>query len=83
MSESMNTSRLLWACRRGMKELDVLLQPFAQHCYENLDVKDQQTFEYLLSFEDPTLFAWFMREETCQDTTLNAMIERIREQRYS
>ena len=83
MNQRMNQSRLTWACRRGMKELDVLLQPFVKNKYESLSKQDQETFEELLSFEDPVLFAWFMKEEKCDNPKLNAMLYTIREQRYT
>jgi antitoxin CptB len=72
-----NKARLKWACRRGMLELDVLFMPFVDEAYDDLSVKDQFTFERLLTCQDPELFAWFMGHETCEDTELNAMVQFI------
>ncbi|RCU51850.1 MULTISPECIES: succinate dehydrogenase assembly factor 2 [Corallincola] len=71
-------ARLKWACRRGMLELDVILEPFVPE-YPNLSAQDQQTFERLLTRDDPELFAWFMGHEHCDDEALAAMIKRVRD----
>ncbi|MFD2095920.1 succinate dehydrogenase assembly factor 2 [Corallincola platygyrae] len=71
-------ARLKWACRRGMLELDVILEPFVPE-FPNLTAEDQQTFERLLSCDDPELFAWFMGHESCEDGKLAAMIKRVRD----
>jgi antitoxin CptB len=56
----MEFSRLLWACRRGMLELDLLFLPYAQEIYPGLSVEKQQHFDDLLKSEDQLLFDWFM-----------------------
>jgi antitoxin CptB len=71
-------ARLKWACRRGMLELDVILEPFVSE-YPSLSAEEQQTFERLLSHDDPELFAWFMGHEYCEDRALAALIKRILE----
>ncbi len=71
--------RLKWACRRGMLELDVLLEPFVDHDYAELNPQQQQAFERLLTCDDPELFAWFMGHETCPDPVLAAQVALILE----
>lgn len=77
MVEKVNKSRLLWACRRGMLELDVLFMPFAKEAFDDLNREDQFTFERLLTCEDPELFSWFMGNKECPDPQLAAMINVI------
>ncbi|MEI6858648.1 MAG: succinate dehydrogenase assembly factor 2 [Shewanella sp.] len=74
----MKISRVRWACRRGMLELDVLLQPFVERHYEQLSVKNKGVFVRLLEGEDPDLFAWFMGHEKCPDLELAEMVIRVR-----
>ncbi|MGL4475379.1 MAG: succinate dehydrogenase assembly factor 2 [Shewanella sp.] len=74
----MNISRVKWACRRGMLELDVLFQPFVNEQYECLTVEDKLCFIRLLTNEDPDLFAWFMGHELCSDPELAAMVVKVR-----
>ena len=44
----MNKNRLLWASRRGMLELDLILTPFVENVYDTLSKDDQLRFEVLL-----------------------------------
>lgn len=74
----MNIARVRWACRRGMLELDVLLQPFIEAHYENLSVEHKSAFIRLLECEDPELFAWFMGHEICPDQELADMVITVR-----
>lgn len=70
-------ARLKWACRRGMLELDVLLMPFVETGFKQLDEQQKVDFERLLTSDDPDLFAWFMGHQTCEDEVLNSMIQHI------
>jgi antitoxin CptB len=77
MAELMSKSRLRWACRRGMLELDVLLAPFVEEGYDALSVAQQIDFERLLACDDPDLFAWFMGHAKSGDAALQALIKLI------
>jgi antitoxin CptB len=77
MTEVVNKSRLLWACRRGMLELDVLFMPFVKEAFDDLSRADQFTFQRLLTCEDPELFSWFMGHKECEDAELAHIIDVI------
>lgn len=77
MTEKMTKARLRWACRRGMLELDVLLAPFVEEGYDALNDEQKQTFERLLSCDDPDLFSWFMGHAKSPDPLLQAMVQLI------
>jgi len=72
-----NKARLRWACRRGMLELDVLLMPFVEQAYDELDDAGKARFQRLLDCDDPQLFAWFMGHEKCPDQELAGMVNAI------
>lgn len=74
-----NSARLRWACRRGMLELDLFLEPFFEQAYPTLTPEEQQTFVRLLEFPDPDLFAWFMGHAQSDDEALQALVESIRQ----
>ncbi|MCE2571444.1 succinate dehydrogenase assembly factor 2 [Motilimonas eburnea] len=74
MNPQNEKSRLLWACRRGMLELDVLFRPFVEEAYDDLSSEQQRIFKRLLTCDDPDLFAWFMGHQDCQDPELAAMV---------
>jgi antitoxin CptB len=57
-------ARLRWRCRRGMRELDVLLERYLEERYPSAAVREQQAFEALLEIPDPQLFAYLMKKET-------------------
>lgn len=56
-------SRLRWKCRRGMLELDVLLERFVDHGYQALTEAEQQQFHALLDLPDPVLWAYLAGHE--------------------
>jgi antitoxin CptB len=47
--------RLLWRCRRGMKELDVLLDRFARVQLPGASSEQRRTFAVFLELPDPVL----------------------------
>ena len=70
-------ARIRWACRRGMLELDVILEPFFDNQFTLLSPEQQRTFEKLLESDDPELFTWFMGHAECKDAELAGMIQTI------
>ncbi|GGD67643.1 FAD assembly factor SdhE [Lacimicrobium alkaliphilum] len=77
MFSTKRINRMKWACRRGMLELDVLLLPFLEQAFDGLSDHKKETFERLLTCDDPDLFAWFMGHKQCQDPELAAMVDII------
>lgn len=69
--------KLKWACRRGMLELDILLEPFVDDAYDALTTHQKAIFQRLLACEDPDLFAWFMGHKICEDQELNSLVKII------
>jgi antitoxin CptB len=59
----MHKNRLMWASRRGMLELDLILQPFVEDHYDRLSEEDKLRFHALLELEDQQLFNWFLKKE--------------------
>ncbi len=53
-------SRLLWQCRRGMLELDAMLQSFMNKAYDDLSEQQQKAFEILLQTPDQLLLEYLM-----------------------
>lgn len=72
-------SRLQWACRRGMLELDVLLGDFLNAVYSSLSRQQQAKFEQLLTFSDPEIYDWIMGHAIPDDHELAIMAEQIRQ----
>jgi len=53
-------ARLFWQCRRGMLELDILLQKFLEENIQNLSQKELETFRTLLKNPDNLLLEYLM-----------------------
>jgi len=70
-------NRLRWRSRRGMLELDLLLLPFFDEVFAELESDEQQAFIKLLEQEDPILWDWFSRKSESDDPELAALVERI------
>ena len=60
-----------------MLELDVLLLPFLEEAYRDLDPEDQERYRKLLSCEDTDMFEWFMQRSKPQDPDLQRIVEII------
>ncbi|HYW93196.1 MAG TPA: succinate dehydrogenase assembly factor 2 [Gammaproteobacteria bacterium] len=72
------TSRLRWLCRRGMKELDELLEGFFEARFEGLSPARRKAFARLLELQDPELLAYLMDRERPKDEGLRDVIREIR-----
>lgn len=74
-----NKSRVHWACRRGMLELDITVMPFFKYEYDSLNDLDKAAFIRLLTNDDPDLFNWLMGHNTPDDPELRRMVKLIQE----
>lgn len=71
-------SRLRWLCRRGTKELDLLLVRFLDHAWDSAPPETQQAFQRLLDMQDPDLYALLTGRSETDDPALTDVVERIR-----
>jgi len=49
-------NRIKWKCRRGMRELDLLLREFSSNNLNNLGSEDIKVLDEILDYDDQTLF---------------------------
>jgi antitoxin CptB len=56
MVSDQELNRMRWAARRGMLELDLVLEPFVNARYASLDEHDRERFQQLMICEDQDLF---------------------------
>lgn len=78
MLKPTDKARLSWHCRRGMLELDLILQRFFERQIDSLSEEHIHSFDFLLSSTDPELFAWLMGHEEPQDPRLKEIVAIIR-----
>ena len=67
-----------WQCRRGMLELDLLLNNFVTKRSAALSVQQQHAFELLLSYPDQTLLELLMGNAQSSDTQIAEIVQLIR-----
>ncbi len=77
-ADTITVRRLAWQCRRGMLELDDLLQTFLDDRYAQLSPSERNAFERLLQLPDQELSELLLRGERCTDQDVNDVIDRIR-----
>ena len=70
-------SRFVWRCRRGMKELDVILEKFLAQGFDDLGEEQRQVFARLLDEQDGQLLDWFYGRGEPQDAELRDMVRHI------
>lgn len=70
--------KLRWLCRRGMKELDVLLELFLQQNQQALERGSWPEFEALLHNEDDEFWIWVQHPDHCDAVVFRGILERIR-----
>ncbi|MGH8750989.1 MAG: succinate dehydrogenase assembly factor 2 [Burkholderiales bacterium] len=75
--------RLRWQCRRGLLELDLLLNGFLDAHYANLNEMQIRAFKKLLEFPDQELLNLIMaRAEPAPDGT-NPVLQLLRNINYN
>jgi antitoxin CptB len=71
--------RLRWRCRRGMKELDVLLERWLARHGSAANSVEIGAFEALLDLQDPELARYLLAGERHPEAAIQSVVGRIRE----
>lgn len=71
-------ARLRWRCRRGMRELDAILENFVEDSVPSLNDAEIASFEAILDLPDPTLHAYLVGRSAPDDPLITSLIDRIR-----
>ena len=74
----MNDAKLRWQCRRGMRELDVLLCRYLDNEYPSASQAEKVAFEELLTLPDPVLAGYLLRRERPGEPAIAAILDRLR-----
>ena len=70
--------RLRWRCRRGMKELDVLLVRWLERNWAGANAARRAGFVAMLDAEDDRLWYWFTGKERPPAGALGELVDEIR-----
>ncbi|HEC18108.1 MAG TPA: succinate dehydrogenase assembly factor 2 [Gammaproteobacteria bacterium] len=71
-------NRLHWQCRRGMLELDDLLQGFLHSGFDELNNQECEYFEQLLTCPDNLLLEYLMGRTVPADPNIADVVRKIR-----
>lgn len=77
MQPGPSLGRLRWQCRRGMRELDVVLERWLMARYEGATEAERAAFRCLLDAQDPQLIAWLFRRERPGDPAVAALVDEL------
>ena len=72
--------RLRWRSRRGLLELDIVLERFWKNTGDALQEADAQALERLLQMPDNDLLDLVMGRAEAPDEQLRAMVKKLRSQ---
>ena len=70
--------RLRWRCRRGLLELDLILQAFLDRHWERLDAGQRERFDELLECPDNDLLDWALGREEPADPRFAGVVRLLR-----
>ena len=62
MNDEIN--RINWKCRRGMREIDLLLREFSRASLKNLTNDELSIFDQILNYDDQKLYDFIFKNET-------------------
>jgi antitoxin CptB len=69
---------LLWRCRRGMKELDILFERYAAAVLPRADAAERRLLARLLEQADPELAGYLLGGEAPPEPEMAALVTRIK-----
>lgn len=73
-----NLERVRWRCRRGLLELDIVLERFVGKHYLQLNEPELQAFEALLDMPDNPLWDMIAGRQKAGTEAQNLLLEKIR-----
>ena len=71
-------ARLRWQCRRGTKELDLLLQCYLDSGYLLADDEEKALFVELLALEDDELVGVLMGDLEVEAAEMKLLVDKMR-----
>ncbi len=74
-----STNQLRWACRRGLLELDLLLNSYMDNVYGQLTDSEKRQFITLLDMQDQEMYEMLTGKTSPNDKELADLLERIRD----
>ena len=74
----MEKNRLVWRCRQGTRELEILLIRYVDSCFDSMTKEEQLTLQSLLEHSNPDLNDWLVYGATVPDRQFSVLVQKIR-----
>ena len=74
---SYEINKILWKCRRGMREIDLILREFSKSKLTKLKKDELLTFEEVLSYDDQKLYDFIFKNHTLDNDTHENFINKF------
>ena len=74
----LDEARLRWQCRRGMLELDLMLEAFVEKCYFDSSLKTKKAFHQLLNCQDQILLDYLLGHDVPTDKDVADVAKQVR-----
>jgi antitoxin CptB len=71
-------TKLKWRCRRGTRELDLLLLNYLKNKFQTADQAQQYQFYQLLEWQDSELIACLLENKPVPNEELSQLVAQIR-----
>ena len=75
MSNEIN--RIKWKCRRGMREIDLLLREFSKNSIKNLSNNDLSLFDEILDYDDQKLYDFIFKNHPIGNKVTKVLLLKI------
>jgi len=75
---SSGQGRLAWNCRRGMKELDLLLLRYLDQRWPQATPGERAAFEAFLELPDPVIAGYLLGNEGSSDAAVRELVDALR-----
>ncbi len=74
---NMEINRILWKCRRGMREIDLLLREFSRNKLHQLNKEELLILEQVLSYDDQKLYDFIFKNTSLDNDTHENFINKF------
>ncbi len=71
-------SRLRWLCRRGMKELDLIMTRYLDTQFSKASETEKESFRDLLALPDPELLSLLLGRKPASSSRIQSLVQIIR-----
>ncbi|MGB0711282.1 MAG: succinate dehydrogenase assembly factor 2 [Gammaproteobacteria bacterium] len=69
-------NRIHWKCRRGMREIDLLLREFSMETLVNLEEDQIKLFDAVLDYDDQKLFDYIFKNISLNNKVHEVFIDK-------